>query len=457
MQFGPSSYPEVSPGLSAERMGPFSGAASMTGEAQLPAIGTPRNDAWRRMLAVILALFVALSPLVAPVATASDTRPAFRVEKGVNVFPFLWTPTARKNGRFLGAGYVPVESYFPLSNFSSIKAMGFDHVRLPVNVGPLVLANADELQARADYVFAQVDAISALGLKVLVDIHTPDKGRNSPYDARSLVEEPGMFDALKRVVAAFAERTASRPADRVALELFNEPQVECRTPGLWEGYLKTLVSVARHSAPNHTLIVTGSCGGGLFGLLRLDPSGFDDPNILYSLHYYSPPEFIFQGYAPVTQDLASRYPPVFRWPANAEGASESIAAFGQHVAELWSEPSSWGHLLSQLWKISVYYYRGYDAGDVVQDFDKAIAWAERYDIPPTRLYLGEFGAPRPKPGLLPEYNADRLAWLSVVRKQAEARGIPWAYWCYGSYFGLFDEVSGQQDADMLVSLGLNHP
>lgn len=427
------------------------------GKRHLSELDAPRYGAWLRVLAGILALFFAISPLVAPIAMADDIQPAFRVKRGVNVFPFLWKPTELRNGRFLGAGYLPVGSYFPLSNFSGIKEMGFDHVRLPVNVGPLVLANADELEARADYVFAQVDAISALGLKVLVDIHTPDKGRNYPFDARSLVEGPGMFDALTRVVAAFAARTASRPADRVALELFNEPQVECRTSGLWEGYLKTLVSVARHSAPDHTLIVTGACGGGLFGLLRLDPSGFDDPNILYSLHYYSPPEFIFQGYAPVTQDLESRYPPLFRWPANAEGASQSITVFGHHVAELWNVPSSWGYVISQLWRIGVYYSRGGDTGDIVQDFDKAIAWADRYDIPRTRLYLGEFGAPRPKPGLLPEYNADRLAWLSAVRKQAEARGIPWSYWCYGSYFGLFDEVSGQQDADMLVSLGLTHP
>ncbi|TCP87461.1 cellulase (glycosyl hydrolase family 5) [Rhizobium sp. PP-CC-2G-626] len=457
MQFGRSSHPNRLWAFPPRGWLRSFGADSVIGRPHVPQFLTARCDFWRSLLAAVLALVVAVSPLTTPIAKADDVQPAFRVKKGVNVFPFLWKPTALKNGRFPGAGYVPVGSYFPLSNFSGIKAMGFDHVRLPVNVGPLVLASADELEARADYVFAQVDAISALGLKVLVDIHTPDRGRDYPYDAQSLVEGPGMFDALTRVVAAFAERTASRPTDWVALELFNEPQVECQTVGLWEGYLKTLVSVARRIAPDHTLVVTGACGGGLFGLLRLDPSSFDDPNLLYSVHYYSPPEFIFQGYAPVTQDLAARYPPLFRWPATAEGASESVLAFGYSVADLWSTPSSWGYIGSRFWKLVVYYARGYDAGDIRQDFERALAWAERYDIPRERLYLGEFGAPRPKSGLLSDYNADRLAWLSAVRREAEANGIPWSYWCYGSYFGLFDEASGEQDADMLVSLGLNNP
>lgn len=457
MQFGRSSHPNRPGALPLRRWLPSFGADSVIGRPFLSWIVASRHGFGRRVLATILALLVAVFPLAVPIAMAQDVQPTFRVKKGVNAFPFLWRPTAQKNDRFLGAGYAPVGTYFPLSNFSGIKTMGFDHVRLPVNVGPLVLASADELQRRADYVFAQVDAISALGLKVLVDIHTPDKGRNSLYDAQSLVEGPGMFDALTRVVTAFAERAARRPTDQVALELFNEPQVDCRTPGLWEGYLKTLVSVARRSAPDHTLVVTGACGGGHFGLLRLDPSSFDDPNLLYSLHYYAPPEFIFQGYAPVTQDLSARYPLLFRWPATAAGAIESLSEFGYRVAALWDTPSSWGYIVSQVRKLAVYYGRGYDAGDIARDFESALAWAERYDIPRERLYLGEFGAPRPKPDLLPAYNADRLAWLSAVRREAEASGIPWSCWCYGDYFGLFDEASGAVDADMLVSLGLNTP
>lgn len=408
----------------------------------------------RGILIVTISLVLSLAAPVTPFAWAGEALPSFRVKRGVNVFPFLWRPTALVNDRFAGAGYLPVEPYFPFSNFAGIKDMGFDHVRLPINVGPLVLASPEELQSRADYVFSQVDAISAMGLKVLVDIHTPDKGRNSPYDARSLIEGPGMFEALTRVVAAFAQRTASRPADQVALELLNEPQVECRTAGLWEGYLQKLVAVARRFAPDHTLVVTGACGGGLFGLVRLDPTSFDDPNILYSLHYYSPPEFIFQGYAPVTQDLSALYRPHYRWPATAEGAAESAGAFASLVADLWSTPSSWGHVIEQFRKIALYYARGYDAGDIERDFESALTWADGYDIPRERLFLGEFGAPRPQPGLLPEYNSDRLAWLSAVRMQAEASGIPWSYWCYGDYFGLFDETSKKRDAAMLVSLGM---
>jgi endoglucanase len=66
---------------------------------------------------------------------------------------------------------------------------------------------------------------------------------------------------------------------------------------------------------------------------------------------------------------------------------------------------------------------------IQKDFDRAEAWAKKNNRP---LYLGEFGA----------YSAadmeSRARWTQAVAREAEKRGISWAYWEFGSGFGIYD-------------------
>jgi hypothetical protein len=388
-------------------------------------------------------------------ATSPQTKPFFRVERGVNVYPFLWYPTHYDGHAFPDPGYPSVEAYFPLKEFDRIRALRFDHVRIPVNMGPLLIANEQQRRQRADYIFRQMDAIMAKGLKVIVDIHTPDPHRSdSVYDAEAIINRPAMFTAFNEVLALMAERAGQRPADKLALELINEPQVNCRNPGVWEKYQAGFLKIARRKAPRTTIVLTGACGGGLFGLLHLDPSTIEDSNTLFSLHYYQPSEFIYQSHPPKALGALAGYRPHYRWPATESGRDQTLAAFSARKRVVPGTPEVQAHVGEQMRKIEDYYKAGYDAARVAKDFRQALDWADKYGISHDRLLLGEFGVQRAEPGVFPEYDADKLKWLKTVRAQAEQAGIPWSYWCYRDYFGLFDMKTGALDTDMIRTLGL---
>ncbi|WP_336966293.1 glycoside hydrolase family 5 protein [Sphingobium aquiterrae] len=408
---------------------------------------------------LMLAILVIVAGLVLTPASTSATLPLstvqFRAERGVNVYPFLWFPTRYDGRAFPDPGYPSVEAYFPIKEFDRIKSLGFDHVRIPLNIGPLLIANDQQRGQRADYIFRQVDAIVAKGLKVIVDIHTPDPHRSdSTYDAEAIINRPAMFAAFNEVLAQVAARAGRRPVDKVALELINEPQVNCRIPGLWETYQAGFLKIARQHAPLTTIVLTGACGGGLFGLLQLDPSTLNDPNTLFSFHYYLPSEFIYQSHPPKALGALADYRPRYRWPATKSARAETLAAFTALTRSAPDTPEVQAHIREQMRKIQEYYDAGYDAGRIAKDFRQALDWADRHGVTHDRLLLGEFGVQRAEPGVLPEYDADKLNWLKTVRAQAERDGIAWAYWCYRDYFGLFDIKTGMLDPDMVAALGV---
>ena len=64
-----------------------------------------------------------------------------------------------------------------------------------------------------------------------------------------------------------------------------------------------------------------------------------------------------------------------------------------------------------------------------KSFDDVAEWAKKNNRP---LLLGEFGAYE-KADL-----TSRAKWTAAVVREAEARGISWAYWEFCSGFGAYD-------------------
>jgi endoglucanase len=78
-----------------------------------------------------------------------------------------------------------------------------------------------------------------------------------------------------------------------------------------------------------------------------------------------------------------------------------------------------------------------------ETFDWAETFAERRDC---GLWLGEFGA-YGKADM-----ASRVNWTTFVRREAEARGISWAYWEFGAGFGVYDREAERWNQDLLAAL-----
>src|SRR5262249_7928843 len=155
----------------------------------------------------------------------------------------------------------------------------------------------------------------------------------------------------------------------------------------WNAMVPTLLGEVRKSNPQRVVIVGPGHWNNLNHLekLRLPEK---DRRLIVTFHYYSPFEFTHQG--------ASWVKGINKWKGRTwTGTPEQTEALRK-------------------------------------DFAKAAAWSKEQRRP---LYLGEFGA----------YSAadleSRARWLRAVAREAEKHGFSWAYWEFGSGFGVYDPVA----------------
>jgi endoglucanase len=163
----------------------------------------------------------------------------------------------------------------------------------------------------------------------------------------------------------------------------------------------------RQALPGATVVLTGQDWGSIGGLLSLAPD--DDPNVVYSFHFYDPAELTsLAAYRPgLDRSALARLP----FPVEDRGRCEDVAAGAADAATR---------------EVMRYYCGlGWDAARIGASLDRAADWAAAHHA---RLLAGEFGASAAL--------QSRLAWLRSVREALEARGIGWALWGYDDVMGL---------------------
>lgn len=407
-------------------------------------------------IATLAAAVLAASLLAGPVAAEP-----IRLERGFSTD--LWTSWP-DDAAMLAPGALDVfpewRRSVPDSALSALRAAGFDFVRLTIDPAAFLVAPDP---ARTAHLLDQIDAavaqLLAHGLKVVVDLHaTPREG--SAWGAATALADASGFAAYRDLVGRVAARVGALDPERVALELMNEPLIDCpwirdeAKAGPWPELLQLLHATARRAAPATTLVLTGACWGGIDGLVALEPLPVDDPNTLWSLHFYEPMLATHQGAA-----WASPVIRAFRgmpWPSDRvddwAAARLAAAALGTIAAEAGDaaareERTTEALHLFQLWRVRVA-----DPADVRRELARAVAWAERHGIAADRLLLGEFGMIRPdRGGTDPE---SRTAYLAAVRAAAEAAGIAWAVWGLGGDFAITLEPDARPDPAVMAPLGL---
>ncbi len=273
--------------------------------------------------------------------------------------------------------------------FRLIKEAGFDAVRIPIRWSAHASSNAPY---SIDSAFcARVDwaVAQALSWGLLAVINMHH------YDG--IAEDPSAhkerFLALWQQIAVHYKDYS----DSLLFEILNEPHDQL-TPALWNGLLQDALQVIRETNPVRTVVVGTAEWGHIQSLDDLVIPD-DDRNIIVTVHYYNPFHFTHQG---------------------AEWVSGSDAWLGTRWSGTYQEKQA-----------------------VIQDFDQAADWAKKHNRP---LYLGEFGA---------YSRADmdsRALWTDFVARQAEERGMSWAYWEFCAGFGVYDQATSDWNYPILKAL-----
>ncbi len=324
------------------------------------------------------------------------------------------------------------QSWTTAEDIALIKSLGFDHVRLSVNPQPMLnegmFNEREPNKIPADYL-ANLDAAVKMildhGLAVVIDLHP-----ESDFKAR-LAKGDGKDDDFVERVAGFwralAAHYATWDADRVFLEIMNEPEFSDRYR--WLGVQMKLAAAIRQGAPALTIIAAGARWSDDDELVFQEP--LRDPNVIYNFHFYEPHIFTHQG---ATWSAYSwHWLRGLKYPSSPESA-ERVAALVPDEAD----------------RLQVIRYgrEHWDAARMESEMKQAAEWARRRGVP---LVCNEFGVYR-------EYAdpEDRAAWLHDVRTALEHNGIGWTMWDYSGSFGVVTKKDGKTVADdaVLRALGL---
>lgn len=344
------------------------------------------------------------------------------------------------------------------AELQALKEAGFDFVRMPVDPSPLLsektLGFRDRLYAE---ILESARLINAGGLKVVVDLHLMPAGGNHALGMNEVMENDGLFDAYVEIVRTMARTLAREDPENVALELMNEPVIDCEAgKAEWPEKAQRLFAAARASATRLTLVLSGGCWGTAEGLSALDPHDIPDDNIIWDFHSYVPFLLTHQGatwagdFIPYVTGIP--YPPYGVPRAELDAVLERIREKIRAEAP-WARRSGLLAYLDE--QVATVDSEEKLSAEMDEPFRIVDAWSKKYGIAPENILLGEFGMIRQEygnPYVMPP--ASRAAYVKDMIARAESRGYAWSIWSYGGAFGIAEEFEGRKaEPDVLEMIG----
>jgi endoglucanase len=327
---------------------------------------------------------------------AATTHASAALRRGINFGDAMDAPNEGEWGWMISS-----------DDFKTVRAAGFDHVRVPMRVSAHAAAQPPykiegRFAHRMDWAIAE--ALSN-DLGIIIDLHHYEQMMKDPY---------GHADRLVGLWRQIATRYRGLPP-AVVYEILNEPTDELTAP-IWNPILARVVAEIRAIDPERTLIVEGAHWASARDLRDTLEVPAGDPNIVASFHMYAPMYFTHQGFPWMPRHYGTvgvTFPGPPPSPIAPCEAARSFPESREFFERYNAEPAA---------------TNPGGAAAIVEQMEMAKAFADRTGL---RVYLGEFGA-----GL----NADaasRARWTRVARTEAERRGFGWGYWDYTRNFAAY--------------------
>lgn len=412
--------------------------------------------AWRAAPAIALCIFVAAFARL-PAGAAAPT-PAFK--RGATLVEFFEFPKIIGEGAdrtYADPAYPHPLSALSLFDFDELRRIGFDHMRVPLDVGPLLQGDEQEQQDILDQLVAIVSAINRHGLAVLVTLFPPSLHHELPQTYLDGLDGP-KFHAYSAAVERVATALSAVDSGVVALEAMNEPQDKCHVlfGTDWTEYQQILVKRIRRIAARLPLFLTGGCWSNIEGIVQLDTDLLRDRRNFVSVHFYYPFLFTHQGATWSMPYLAGTigvpYPAAagslaqtleltrarFRTVALPEGVDRAAA---QAQAEM---------------EITKYFGQAQGGAQIEEWMNKVADWQMREGVDSNQIVFTEFGAMKQTISGVEIGRTSRARWLHDTSAGITRHGWGWtAYVLRDDPFGLYVHESDRNpDPDLMRALGL---
>jgi endoglucanase len=379
----------------------------------------------------VLVLLLAVLSLMLPASPAEAGPSNWYFNRGINLSRWFWKGERTPD---YWARYVTLEQ------LRDLKSMGFDHVRIPMDVDFMFDPQRPSRLAFAGPVRVAVRMARTAGLAVILD---PLHNSGTDFETVNMDSDAFVEDKLVPFMGAFAKFVAALkmedgtpiPPATVAIELMNEPVFD----GNWDRWTRTiqpkLMKAVRKAAPGNPIVVSGAFWAGSDALTAMEP--YPDPNLFYKFHYYRPYSFTHQG-ADWDVDAIEKVGPI-PFPAYPE---PYVSQIDGAIAQA-DDPDARG-LMSR------YRDERWTAASIAADLKAVKEWQARTK---TTVIMNEFGVYQLR--ATPE---SQRAWLTAVVGAARRYGWGWTLWEWKDQkgFGLFqqDPTTGEMVLQTQVLNGI---
>ena len=362
--------------------------------------------------AACLAVVCAVVAGCSSAAKTPDPALLQALQRGVNLGDW-WTDSA-------GSSVIRADHHPTHADYAEIRRLGFGHVRVPVASFRLAEGGGRFSATKIDALRANLEDIIAADLAVIVALQM------NVDEKRALVEDAGLGAAFARDWALLAESLAELPADKLVLELLNEPTTE--DAEAWQALQRKILAAVRKAAPRHTAMLTGAHYADLDDLERLRPVA--DRNVIYSFHFYTPHNFTHQGadWGWAMWSLLSGLP----YPAEESAIAAALDAAPKPARD----------------HIRQYGRESWDKAALSAELSRARMWADEHDV---LIHCTEFGAIGSAP---PD---GRLRWLSDVRSTLEQNQTGWTLWDYAGRFAIAEPAEPVRSVPQAILQALGLP
>ena len=341
----------------------------------------------------------------------------FELHRGVNLSHWL-------SQNF---GWSPKATFITEQDIKFIDSIGYDHVRIPIDEAELWDTTGRPIEESFYYLYSCLNWCAKYNLRAIVDLHII---RSHYFNAaneggtNSLWTDTNAQKTFLHLWSDLSVRLKQYPVSMVAYELMNEPVAE--NPEDWNKLIEKAVKTLRTLEPQRVLLIGSNRWQtpGTFPLLKIPAN---DPNIILSVHTYSPLFF--------THHLASWVPfKIYKGPVHYPG---QIVTDGDYHAFVQKDS-----VLVQLMKNS---REVWNKQKLAEELLPAIKRAKEFGL---QLYCGEFGC-------LPHVNRnDRLTYYRDLISVFDENQIAYCNWEYKGDFGIYSfdfekKVSHAPDVDLI--------
>jgi len=409
-----------------------------------------------------LAVIGAIACVVAALASITAAAAA-DFKRGATLVEFFGFPATTQQGglkAYADPPFPQAQAALETFDFDSLRRMGFDHMRIPVDTGPLM--RADEGRRR-DFLRQLGPVIARLhrhGLGAIVTLHPPSLNRELPETYLDGLDGP-KFRRYGELVEGIAGELAAIRSGLVALEPMNEPQSECRRRiGTdWTVYQDLLVARVRRPAPELPVFLTGGCWSNIEGIVLLDTDLLRDPRNLVSVHFYYPFLFTHQTATWTMPYLAGTVG--VPYPAS-EGSLDLTLSLTREQTRKVSPAANAGP--PAMWQkaereIRKYFAEAQGPSQVDGWMQQVADWQRRRRVDADRIVFTEFGAMKQKIDGVEIDKASRARWLADASSAIERHGWGWTIFVLrDDPFGLYEHQGDRHpDPQLLRSLRLDAP